>query len=118
LSWAGAAAAAAAFCLLAFLPAQVSLSAYRGNETSVAPQWRPLALHLNANDLADGPVRVQLVNEQGAEIWTGAAMVNREQVEIHLPRIYHAGSYFVRLYEPGASSAQGDLLREFPFQVK
>ena len=118
LSWAAAATAAVALCVAAFLPAQVSLSAYRGTESTVAPQWRPLSVHLNANDVANGRVAVELVDAAGAQMWTGAAQVNHEQVEVHLPRIYKAGSYFVRLYEAGATSGQGDLLREFPLRVK
>lgn len=118
LSWAASAAVAAALCIAAFLPARVELSAYRGTEMTMVPEWRPLHMHLNAEDIADGAVAVQLVNAEGAELWTGTATVQRDQADVHLPRIYHAGSYFVRLYEPAEGGARGDLLREFPFQVK
>lgn len=117
LSWAGAV-AAVALCVAAFLPAQVNLAAYRGTERSFAPEWRPLDLHLNASDLADGRVAVQLVNGEGVQIWTGTTSVHQENTEVHLPRLTHTGTYFVRLYEPADRGAHGDLLREYPFQVK
>lgn len=112
-----AAAAVAALCFVAFFPAQVNLAVYRGVESSVVPEWRPLDVHLNAGDLADGTVAVQLVNERGAELWKGNATVHQEQAEVHLPRFTAVGNYFLRLYEP-AKDGQGDLLREFAFQVK
>ncbi len=73
---------------------------------------------MKANDLADGALAVQLVNEQGAELWKGATAVRHEQAEVRLPRLTKPGNYFVRLYEPADRGSQGDLLREFTFQVQ
>ena len=117
LSFAGAA-ACVALTLGLFMPAQVNLSAYRGAETTFVPEWRPLSVHLNATDLASGPVAVQLVNNQGAEIWKGSGTVSNEHVDVQMPRITRTGNYFLRLYEPPAGGTPGDLLREFAFQVK
>lgn len=117
LSFAGAA-ACVALALGLFMPAQVTLSAYRGAETTFAPEWRPLDVHLNVPDLADGSLAVQLVNNQGAEIWRGKGTVSNEHVDVQVPRITRTGNYFLRLYEPAANGAPGDLLREFAFQVR
>ncbi len=118
LSWAAAGTVAAALAIAAFIPAQVSLSAYRGTEISVVPQWRPLAVHLNASGLGEGLVATQLVNAQGTEIWRGNSAVSGDRVELHLPRLTASGNYFLRLYEPPNRNHGGDLLREFTLQVK
>lgn len=117
LSFAGAVACLALVVGL-FSPAQVHLSAYRGIETPLVPEWRPLHMHLNATDLANGPVAVQLVNGEGAEIWKGASAIRNDQVDVNMPRLTKTGNYFVRLYEPSKGGAEGDLLREFAFRVK
>lgn len=117
LSFAGAV-ACVALAIGLFLPAQVNLSAYRGAETFFAPEWRPLHVHLNASDLADGPIAIQLVNGEGAEVWRGSGTVRNERVDVRLPRVTKSGSYFLRLYEPPKGSAEGDLLREYAFRTR
>lgn len=117
LSFAGAV-ACVALALGMFSPAQVHLSAYRGVETSRVPEWRPLHMHLNATDLANGPVAVQLVDGQGSQVWKGLSVVRNDQVDVHVPRITKTGNYFLRLSEPPNGRAEGELLREFAFQVK
>jgi anti-sigma factor RsiW len=114
LAFAGAM-AALALGIAAFLPAQVTLSAYRGAETIVVPEWRPLQVQLSAIDLPEGPVAVQLVNAEGAEIWKGRDSIRRERLEVRLPRITKDGNYFLRLY---TGSNDAELLREFAFRVK
>ena len=124
LSWAGAAAAVVAAGLLvtpqlvrhSAPAAEVTLSAYRGLETGVVPEGRPLHVHFNAPDLPQGPIAVQLVNETGEELWKGAGVVRQDKVEVTAPKIQHTGVYFFRLY--AGTSQQGELLREFSFQVK
>jgi hypothetical protein len=116
LSFAGAA-ACAVLAIAIFTPAQVQLSAYRGTESSSVPQWRPLHIHLQTADIPDGSMAVQLVDNQGVEVWKGATAVVHEQADVHLPRLTKAGNYFLRLYAPAKGTAEGDLLREFSFRV-
>jgi hypothetical protein len=96
---------------------QVSLVAYRGGETPTIPKNHPLQVHLGANDLSESSVRVQLVNEQGSEIWHGNAPVHKDQIEVSVPAITAGGPHFFRIYSP-QGTADGQLLREFAFQVK
>jgi hypothetical protein len=118
LSWAGAA-AGIALCVSLSRPADVSLSAYRGIESTAAPQFRPLHFHLNATDV-NGPVTVEVVNAtNGAQVWKGNSTVANERANVDVPRIAHRGSYLLRLYTPGSSgNTGGELLREFAFTVK
>ena len=126
MAWAGAAAVAVA-AGLAITPqfvrhsapaAEVSLFAYRGLESPVVPEGRPLHIHFNAADLPDGPVLVQLVNYNGAELWKSSGVVRQDRVDVTAPKITNAGSYFFRLYETGQNGREGELLREFSFQAK
>jgi hypothetical protein len=123
LSWAGAAAAviAAGVFITPELrrsqpPADVTLSTYRDMQTGVVPEGRPLHVHFNAQGLPDGPVTVQLVNDTGAELWKGAGVIRQEKAEVTAPKIAQDGSYLFRLY--GGARPQGELLREYSFQVK
>jgi hypothetical protein len=124
LSWAGAAAAVVAAGLLVTPQlthrtapaAEVSLSTYRGLETKVVPEGRPLHVHFNAAGLPQGPVTIQLVDEVGTPLWSGKGIIRNDNVEASAPKITHEGAYLFRLYAAG--SEQGELLREFSFQVK
>jgi hypothetical protein len=98
--------------------AQVSLSTYRGAENSTVPEGRRLQLHLNASDLAEGSVIVDIVDASGAEVWKGRAAIQHDQAEVLVPAITEKGTHFLRLYAPTETRAEGDLLREFAFQVK
>jgi hypothetical protein len=100
------------------VPRDVTLSTYRGQETPIVTTWRPLHLKLNATDLAEGPVIVELVDNAGASVWKGSAAVHNDEVKVTLPRITTAGSHFVRIYAIAQSNTESDLLREFAFQVK
>jgi hypothetical protein len=77
-----------------------------------------LQLHLNAADLAEGPVTVELVDHSGSTVWKGLSVVQRDKVNVTLPRIKKAGPHFLRLYAPAQGDAQSELLREFALQVK
>jgi hypothetical protein len=120
LSWAGACAALllgiAAIPL--FVPKDVKLTAYRDNQVSEVPEWRPVRVQLNAQDLPEGPVGAQLLTWNGSEVWSGTSAVRHDQVEVELPRLKRSGNYFLRLYALEPDHTRGDLLREFPFQVK
>jgi hypothetical protein len=97
---------------------EVTLSAYRGMEASVVPEGHRLHVRLETADLAEGPVSASIVNSTGAEIWSGTTVIRHEQVEITVPPVTEAGPHFLRLYAPSQGNSQGDLLREFMFQVE
>ena len=118
LSLAGALATLAIGAVTFSVPRDVTLSTYRGQEAPIVATWRPLHLKLNATDLAEGPVIVELVDRSGASIWKGQAAVRNDEVKVTLPRITQAGPHFVRLYNLAKERAEGGLLREFTFQVK
>lgn len=120
LSWAGALAAVlfGVAAIPLFTRADVSLSSYRGTETTFVPEWRPLHMHLNAADLSEGPVTVQLVDATGTQLWQRSSAVRGDQVNVDVPRLTRSGDYFLRLYAPSEQNGSGDLLREFAFQVK
>ena len=115
LSWASGIAALALVALSTSLltPAQVNLAAYRGSEATIVPEWRPLHIHLNAENLPGETVGVQVVNAEGDEVWQGASSINNQGVNVKIPRLTRSGSYLLRLYSPSK-----DLLREFAFQAK
>lgn len=113
LSLASGFAALACGAILLSVPHDVALTAYRGTETAIVSEWRPLHMHLNAADLSEGPIQVELVDRLGSPLWKGASAVRRDTVDVHLPRIKQSGNHFLRLYSP-----QGELLREYAFQVK
>jgi hypothetical protein len=125
LSWAGTVAALALGIVI--VPqmirrtapvSDVTLSAYRGMETSVVPEGHRLHVRLETTDLAEGPVTASIVNSTGAEIWSGTTVIRREKVEITVPPVTEAGPHFLRLYAPSQGNSQRDLLREFMFQVE
>lgn len=98
---------------------EISLSAYRGLEAVVWPENQPVHVRLNATDLAEGPVIVQMVDSSGSQIWSSAASVKQHEVSITVPRITEPGTHYLRLYAAArGATSQGDLLREFAFQVK
>jgi hypothetical protein len=118
LSLAGAFSAMTIGAILISVPREVSLSAYRGRETPIVASWRPVRLNLNATDLAEGPVVVELVDNNGASVWKGPSKVRNDEVKVTLPRITTRGPHFVRLYNPAQNDASSQLLREFTFEVK
>jgi hypothetical protein len=98
--------------------AQVSLSAYRGDEVSVAPAGHRLDMHLSTGDLGERSVLVSIVDIRGIELWRGRAAIHNEQVEVVVPPIKDKGAHFLRLYAPTQATQDSDLLREFAFQVQ
>ena len=119
LSWAGAALAACAIVMtVASVPRDVTLTAYRGSETSSVMEWRPLKMHLNARDLTAGPVSIELVDNQGARIWRGQSSVKEEEIDVKVPRLTKEGTYYVRVYSMTPGSTANELEREFSIQAK
>jgi hypothetical protein len=96
----------------------VNLIAYRGSENPTVPLGRPLNLHLNAADLNEGRVTVEVVDQSGKRVWEGSSEVKHAEVNLATPAVQQTGSFFIRVYEPAGSNPEGDLLREFPVQVK
>jgi anti-sigma factor RsiW len=125
LSWTGAVAALAVTVTVAprFVsrtPAavDVSLSATRGSGAEAVPLGRALHLHLNAPDIANGPVQVVMVDANGSEIWKRAAKAQDDHVDVTVPRLDQPGGHFLRLYSVSTDHTPRDLLREFPLEVK
>jgi anti-sigma factor RsiW len=125
LSWTGAVATVALGLIVApaFVPhqapvAQVSLSAFRGEETFVVPAGHRLDMHLETADLAEGPVLVAIADIRGVEVWKGSTAIHHEQAEVVIPPITEKGAHFLRLYAAKQDGPDRDLLREFAFQVQ
>lgn len=93
---------------------QVSLSDYRGQETPGVHKNHPLDVNLNAVDLNQKSLDVELVSDTGKSIWTGTAPVQNGKLEVKVPAVTAEGAYFFRLYAPGSR----DELREFAFDVR
>ena len=119
LAGAGATLALALAVLPGFSTVEMNINAFRGSETTAVPAGHPLLLHLNAKDLPEEAVGVEVVSSEGNEIWKGGGKINHEVVDAKLPKIKEKGNYLLRLYGPGENaSAQGNLLREFSFEVE
>ncbi len=93
------------------------LATCRGVEIATLPENRPLNLRLDATDIPEGPVDVQVVSGDGSEIWQGQTTVSSQRAQVKLPQISQPGPYFLRFYAPGAGT-EHELLREFRFEVK
>jgi anti-sigma factor RsiW len=113
LAGAGAALAIALAVVPQFTPVERNVNAVMGSEVTTIPANRSLLLHLNAKDLPNEKVAVQVVSADGNEIWKGDSTVHNAVVDAKLPKFHEKGNYLVRL-----SSTQGSLLREFSFAVE
>jgi hypothetical protein len=118
LSFAASGVAAAAAVILFSIPRDVIITAYRGTETVVVSEGRPLHMHLNAVGLAAGPIAVELAENNGAIVWRGTSLVRNDNVDVTLPRITKSGAHFLRLYSPTHLGSEGELLREFALDAK
>jgi anti-sigma factor RsiW len=99
--------------------AEVSLSTYRGAEgPSTVPEGRRLQVHLNASDLAEASVIVEVVDAHGITVWKGRATIQHEQVDVMAPPITERGTHFLRVYAPEQPNGEDRLLREFAFKVE
>ena len=94
------------------------MSAFRGAEINTIPAGKTVLVHLNAKDLPENPVSVEVVNADGNEIWNSAGKVDHQTVDAKLPPIDTKGNYLLRIYEADNKDAHGELLREFAFDVK
>ena len=117
LSFATAGLAMAAGAILFSIPRDVSITAYRGSETAIVSEGRPLHLHLNAAGLDPGPVAVELANKNGSIVWKGTSSIAHDTLDVSLPRITQSGPHFLRLYSVPPAGTEPGLLREFAFQA-
>lgn len=116
LSWAGAALAACAFCLVAFVPTNTELAAQRGaDHAPVVPEWRSANLSLDDQALPAGQLRAEVVDQNGSVVWAGTANSVQGHATVNGLRITHAGRYYARLYTSGA---EHELIDEFPFEAQ
>ncbi|MFL6450124.1 MAG: hypothetical protein ACJ746_20960 [Bryobacteraceae bacterium] len=119
LAGAGAALAIALAIVPQFTTVERSVSAVMGSEVTTIPAGHPLLLHLNAKDLPEEKVSVQVVSADGNEVWKGDSAVHNSTVDAKLPKFHDKGNYLVRLYALGGnSSTDANLLREFSFSVE
>ncbi len=118
LSFAATGLAAAAGVLFFSIPRDVTITAYRGAETAIVSEGRPLHMHLNAAGLNPGTVAVELADSQGTIVWKGISVVRHDNVDVALPRITKFGPHFVRLYSPPQAGTESVLLREFALDAQ
>jgi hypothetical protein len=96
---------------------EVTLRTYRGADMPVIVGRRRTTLALDASDLPQGGVSVQVVDINGLQVWNGRTAIHEDVAHLTLPQLDTQGSYLLRLY----SSAGHDgpqLLREFVFRVQ
>jgi hypothetical protein len=100
----------------------VKLMAMRGGDAkggqadglAQAPSGQPLDLAIDGANLPPAPgYRLEVVNQSGHEIWSGAAMVTGTKLSAHIAAGPRSGVYWVRLY-----SSSGDFLREFGMRLQ
>jgi anti-sigma factor RsiW len=119
LAGAGAAVAIALAIVPQFTTVERNVNAVMGSEVTAIPAGHPLLLHLNAKDLPEEKVAVQVVSADGNEVWKGNSSVHNATVDAKLPKFHEKGNYLVRLYAAGQTpSTDGNLLREFSFAVE
>jgi len=89
--------------------AALQLTAIRGTTTPSVEPAREIDLTLNGFPTTGGPFKVEVVDANGGNIWTGTT--SSPSVAVH--EKFRRGSYFVRLY-----TSSGDLLHEYGFRVE
>ena len=88
--------------------AALQLTAIRGETPTVRPA-RELDLTLGSLPSAGGPFQVEVVDVNGAKIWSGSTATSTFAVH----KKFGQGVYFVRLYD-----SAGELLHEYAFSVQ
>jgi hypothetical protein len=119
LAGAGAALAIALAVVPQFTTVERNVDAVMGSEVTVLPAGHPLLLHLNAKDLPEEKVSLEVVSADGNEVWKGNSTIHNAVADAKLPKFHDKGDYLIRLYEPGGkASSEGNLLREYSFAVE
>ena len=95
---------------------QITLESMRGsNSDSVAAKaGQSLSLLLDASGLSESTTTfsIKIVNDAGKEVLSGTATAKNGKLSMNVSKGFHAGSYFVRVYDSSAK-----LLREFVLLV-
>jgi hypothetical protein len=104
--------------ILFSIPRDVTITAYRGSETAIVSEGRPLHIHLDAAGLAPGSIAVELADNNGSIVWQGTSSVQHDTVDVDLPRITKSGPHFLRLYSMPQPGIESSLLREFALEAK
>lgn len=116
LSLAGAGLAASVLILmLGSIENNVTVTANRGDETSLVSPWLPLRLHLDSRDLSYGLVDVEIVDSVGRKIWEGDSSVNDNGLEVKVGWLTAPGPFFIRVFSQGHPA---ELLREYSIQIR
>lgn len=118
LAGAGAALAIALAVVPQFTTVERSVNAVMGSEVTAIPAGHPLLLHLNAKDLPEEKVSVQVVSADGNEVWKGNSSIHNSTADAKLPKFNEKGNYLIRLYGNGTATSEGNLLREYSFAVE
>jgi hypothetical protein len=83
-------------------PSEVTLTATRGASPfniSQAAAHSMLTIKVDAGDVSTGPLRLELVNEQGKTVWLGSGTKSQGPITVKIVRPLDAGLYWFRLYE-------------------
>jgi hypothetical protein len=119
LAGAGAAVAIALAIVPQFTTVERNVNAAMGSEVTTLPAGHPLLLHLNAKDLPQEKVSVEVVSADGNEVWKGNSTIHNATADAKLPKFHNKGNYLIRLYETGGNaSSEGTLLREYSVAVE
>lgn len=109
---------AAAGMLFFTIPRDVSVTAYRGTETAIVAEGRPLHMHLNAAGLDAGPIEIELADSKGSIDWRGTSVVRLDTIDVTTPRILQSGPHYVRIYSAPQIGTESTLLREFALDAR
>jgi anti-sigma factor RsiW len=118
------AAVAALVVLAAFLPVMrqqrgplqvVELTSLRGGQTVTAPAGSRLDLRLDTTGISTAnPVRVQIVDDSGDQVWNGTATAGDQKWRVQPSERLSEGRYWIRVIDP----ATNQQLREFELNLR
>jgi hypothetical protein len=100
-------------------PAEAVLATARGAEAGLSTSIRaggPVMLRLEVGELQASPkYRLQIVNAEGREVWSGEASPADHQLAAIAPIRIQPGRYWVRVYPPSGSR---NPLREYGLEAR
>ncbi len=92
--------------------ASLQLSAMRGNDAASVQPARELDLTLTDAVAGAGTPMVEVVDGNGAQVWSGAPEMSGGVARAKVAKALAAGDYWVRFYD-----APGHMLHEYSFRV-